>query len=217
MTQTARMEIGNGVFFDVLNPELDKISLYRIAHNLSNQNRFGGNPGRSISVAEHSYWASKMVVVPEGTDQWEANWLRLQALLHDATEAYLVDIPSPVKRLLPDYYKIEAGLAKAIGEKFGVELAQLSQPVKYVDAALCLTEKLAFLGKEGLDKPEWAPVTSIAKPIRHSFLPKWLDTMFGTIKREPTIYYHWYMTPRRARRLFVLRYIKLAGTMLLKP
>lgn len=206
------MEIRNGVFFDVLNPDTSKIGITTIAHALSRQARFGGHPFRTISVAEHSYWASIMIDAGMIVSRHEADLIRLQALLHDATEAFLVDVPSPVKRLLPRYYEIEAGLARAIGDKFGVELEKLYFETKTVDARLCLTEKLAFLGPDGLDRPEWAPLSHNYEPHRFTFLPKWLDRLLNPDKRDvPTIHYHWFMWPGRAKRLFIKRYIELAS------
>jgi 5'-deoxynucleotidase YfbR-like HD superfamily hydrolase len=45
---------------------------------------------------------------------------KLEALLHDASEAYLMDSPKPIKRLLPDYVALEHKLMKAISDKFRI-------------------------------------------------------------------------------------------------
>lgn len=209
---SASLEIGNGVFLDVLNPDPAKISLTRIAHALSRLNRFAGFPQRSISVAEHSWHASYMVDTSDCVTVEQAAERQLQALLHDATEGSgLVDLPSPIKAMLPAYYEIEAGLAFMIGKKFGVELAKLPKAVKDVDARLCLTEKIAFIGPDGLDRPEWTGLSSRYDAFRFSFLPKWLDRIvFPDRSAERTVYYHWFMWPGRAKSLFIKRYIELA-------
>lgn len=76
-----------------------------IAHALSLQTRYGGHCLRFYSVAEHS------VLI--------ARWLRdnghdavtvLKGLMHDGTEAFLVDVPRPLKAFLPGYKEIEAKL-----------------------------------------------------------------------------------------------------------
>lgn len=46
---------------------------------------------------------------------------KLQALLHDASEAYCVDLPTPIKNCLPDYRQMEEGLMQVIADKFGFE------------------------------------------------------------------------------------------------
>ena len=45
---------------------------------------------------------------------------KLEALFHDASEAYMCDMPSPLKKLCPDYKVIEARVSKAIAERFGL-------------------------------------------------------------------------------------------------
>ena len=87
-----------------------------IAHALSLQCRYAGHVKKFYSVAEHSWWVSK-VCSPEN-----AMW----GLLHDASEAYLVDLPGPLKRcsrLGDEYCRIERRLMSVICERF--QLPQL--------------------------------------------------------------------------------------------
>jgi 5'-deoxynucleotidase YfbR-like HD superfamily hydrolase len=44
---------------------------------------------------------------------------KIQALMHDASEAYLLDIPRPIKHRLPAYKEIERNLMLVIAQKFG--------------------------------------------------------------------------------------------------
>jgi len=99
----------SGKFFDVTNPNSELIDIRDIAHSLSNLCRFGGHTRRFYSVAEHSLRVAAYAA-PEH---------KLAALLHDASEAYLTDLPRPVKALFPEYVKIENNLQKVIAEKFG--------------------------------------------------------------------------------------------------
>ena len=78
-------------------------------HSLSMQCRFAGHLPRFYSVAQHSVVCSYLV------DENQS----LQALLHDASEAYLLDIPSPIKKQLPQYQQAEHKLMIMIAEKFG--------------------------------------------------------------------------------------------------
>ena len=145
---TAVMEVQSGTFIDVFNPDPALIKIEDIAHGLSHLCRFGGHTVRHYSVAEHSWWVSQQV--PEE--------FALQGLMHDATEAYLVDIPTPIKKHFPMYYEVEKRLHAAICERFGVDPA-MPGPVKEADARMCITEKICLISEENLDHPEWRGLT----------------------------------------------------------
>lgn len=129
-----------GKWFNAADPAGDSIDIRDIAHALALTNRYAGHTRRPYSVAQHSYLASKMA--PEG--------LELQALLHDAHEAYVLDMPSPWKKLLPDYRTLEDRTARAVRAKFGVP-GELDPRVKTVDMRLLVTEAKSF----GLEWWEW--------------------------------------------------------------
>ncbi len=112
-----------GIYFNVFEPTLEMICIEDIAHHLSQQPRFGGALPEFYSVAQHSYMCS---LLANGKENQKA------ALLHDASEAYLIDIPSPVKQGLSNYKEIEDYLMMVISEKFGFEYP-LSADVKKVD------------------------------------------------------------------------------------
>lgn len=122
-----------GRWFNAAEPRVDSIDIRDIAHALALTNRFAGHTTRPYSVAQHSYLASKMA--PAG--------LEMQALLHDAHEAYVLDMPSPWKVLLPDYRAMEARVAAVVRERFGLP-AELDPEVKTVDVRLLLSEAKAF-------------------------------------------------------------------------
>lgn len=119
----------SGIYINIFQPKLEDINIIDIAHALSHQCRFGGHLPKFYSVAQHSVFCSKMV----------NQEYKLEALLHDASEAYLLDIPSPIKRHLSNYHQIEDGLMKVISEVFGFQWP-LSQPVKDVDRLALETE-----------------------------------------------------------------------------
>lgn len=114
-------------------PGPDQIDIQDIAHGLALKCRFSGHTREFYSTAQHS------VHVMELMQPWD----RLYGLLHDAAEAYLVDLPSPIKRTLEkrDIYifaDMEAGIMEAIKNRF-----TLSKPpvdMKYADNVLCSTE-----------------------------------------------------------------------------
>lgn len=96
-----------GKKFDYLNIDESQIDIEDIANALSHIPRWLGHTNKFYSVAQHCCWCY---------DNTKGN--KLEALMHDATEAYLSDIPSPLKALLPDYKKIENEIAVSIANKF---------------------------------------------------------------------------------------------------
>ena len=119
-----------GKHIDFANITPDQFCIKDIAAGLSNTCRFTGQLANFYSVAQHSVYVSQ-IVPPE---------FALEALLHDATEAYMGDITSPLKAMLPDYKAIEKRVDAAIREQFGLPPVM---PVEVHDADLVMlaTEK----------------------------------------------------------------------------
>lgn len=103
------ISLANGDFFDFLSPEKHKFDIECIAYSLSNQCRYTGHSSSFYSVAEHSVIVSKLVTDPA---------LRLTGLLHDASEAFVGDVASPLKQLLPDFKSIEERVQQALAKYF---------------------------------------------------------------------------------------------------
>jgi uncharacterized protein len=76
----------------------------------------------------------------------------LWGLLHDASEAYLGDVNSPLKSLLPDYREIEHRMMCVIAQKFGLEGTVIPGIVKRFDTAMLFNEVEAFLPKTDISK-----------------------------------------------------------------
>lgn len=115
--------------FYPMDPRPEDIDPEDIAHALSLLCRYGGHIDTFYSVAEHCVLMSQ-IVSPENA---------LVALLHDATEAYVVDVPRPVKRYLPDYKRIEDSVWQAIAARFGVDPI-IAAEVHEADTRILLTE-----------------------------------------------------------------------------
>lgn len=90
-------------------PEPESIKIQDIAHGLSQVCRFSGQCSHFYSVAQHS-----LNMAIELHKRGCGPRLLLLGLLHDASEAYIGDIPSPLKRLIPAYREIEKTLQQAI-------------------------------------------------------------------------------------------------------
>ncbi|MXV62575.1 hypothetical protein GS429_10970 [Natronorubrum sp. JWXQ-INN-674] len=104
------------------------VSIDDIAHALANLTRFTGQGTEPYSVARHSVHVSHEVEARGGSPA-AIRW----GLLHDATEAYLANVPAPVKETLPGYTHAEASLAATVRDAFDLDLSSADE--RLVDAA----------------------------------------------------------------------------------
>lgn len=123
-----------------MDPRPEEVHGADIARALSKQCRFNGHCREFYSVAQHSYLVSCHVT------QENALW----GLLHDASEAYLGDIPSPIKKNLPGVAEIEERLLMAVAERFDLPWP-MPDEVKRIDAAILADEKACLMAKEPAD------------------------------------------------------------------
>lgn len=130
----------SGRKFDFENPAPESIALEDIAHALARICRFGGHISRYYSVADHSLNVARIVA-------WKgANLATVQAaLFHDAQEAYLGDIVTPFKRMLPQAVDLERKLSAMILQKFGIGEAEVDfAAVKRADETMLVVEAKAL-------------------------------------------------------------------------
>lgn len=128
------MQTFTGGRFYPLDPRPEDMHPEDIAHALSLLCRYGGHVDRFYSVAEHCVLMSR-AVPPEHA---------LAALLHDATEAYVVDVPRPLKRYLPEYRAIEDRVWRAIAARFGISVVLPAQVIE-ADSRILLTERRVLM------------------------------------------------------------------------
>lgn len=98
---------GNKIYYT--NPKPGQIELEDLAHGLAMNSRFGGQTTEFYSVAKHSILVSK-----ELEKQGFGPKVQVYGLLHDAAEAYVGDVPAPLKKELENFRKIEHGIMDAI-------------------------------------------------------------------------------------------------------
>ena len=166
-----------GVLFSPLEPRVEDVCIFDIAHHLSNICRYTGAVQKFYCVSQHSIYVSKYCD-PD---------YALEGLLHDATEAYLNDIASPVKHA-PEfafYRDAEKRLDKVIREAFKLKAPHPS--IKTADERIYHTEFRDLMP----DHPE-----------RHKWYP---DAKPYNFEIEP-----W--TPEYAEREFLLRFQKLRAS-----
>ena len=164
----------SGAEFDFLNPWNSDFGIDDVAHALGNICRYAGHCSGFYSVAEHSLHVSDVAVGFE-----------LEALLHDAAEAFLGDVTRPLKQLLPDYKRIEREVTAAVFNRFGVSNISAAR-VKEADLRVLAAEQRQIM-PPGTD--DWADAAGVVHaPITVRFMP-----------------------PRAASEAFMARYRLLAG------
>lgn len=113
---------------DITQLTAEEINIEDIAHDLSQVNRFAGGTARPYSVGEHSLMVMEMVQEMGHTPE-----VVLQALMHDATEYVLGDIPAPVKTVIPEIrYFEQQRLWPVIAEFAGVPV-EMHEAIKHAD------------------------------------------------------------------------------------
>jgi 5'-deoxynucleotidase YfbR-like HD superfamily hydrolase len=145
------IDTASGVRLDLDYPRPEDIRIEDVAGGLSKVCRFGAQPIEYYSVAQHALLVQRLVV--------EAGYpeLALAALHHDSHEAYLCDIPSPLKRKIRKatdaYDRTCDALDLAISVAFGFEWPHkgtLEQKImKDADRQALLTEGARLLPDHG--------------------------------------------------------------------
>lgn len=118
------------VAVEPLNIKADQIHIHTIAHALSLQCRFAGHTRKFFSVAQHSVNVAVFIEIAGGS-----HIEQLMGLLHDAAEAYCVDVPSPLKRdpALYGYRDIEERIQAVVAVAFQLPFPLMTEPVVAAD------------------------------------------------------------------------------------
>lgn len=121
----------SGVYLDLSDPDYSRVHINDIAAGLARECRFAGQMTGFYPVAQHCVLGS--MIAP--------NHFKYAFLMHDAAEAIIKDIPSPLKALLPDYRKIEAMHEKRLFERFQVPMTKaMKEEVKIIDRIMLAAE-----------------------------------------------------------------------------
>jgi hypothetical protein len=144
----------SGKSFDLSIRDPDSITIEDIAHGLSHQPRFAGQLKKFYTVAQHSVLVASLV-----PDEH-----KLAALMHDSAEAYMGDMPSPFKKMMPDFKYLEYELLAVISEKYGFEYP-FTAHIKKADTTLLKMEWESFVFGDG-DMYCWPPDVAKATFIR---------------------------------------------------
>ncbi len=180
---------GKPIMFHPFAPRSRAIHLVDIAHALSNLCRYTGHVNNFYSVAEHCVrvsWRAEEICSSEGGDPEECMGVARQGLFHDAAEAYLGDVATPVKHqeAFAAYRAAEDHLLRKILRKFKLP-ETLFHEIKQADTDLL-----------------WTEVRDLMKPVHREWY-KWQTVKRGKALKNQTIV-GW--TPRQAEKMFMQRF-----------
>lgn len=181
-----------GRAFYPLNPRSEEIELEDIAHALSMQCRFTGHVKEFYSVAEHCVRVSWMIDALAGYSMISNNHhvSAFWGLMHDAPEAYLVDVARPIKHmdLMKPYRDIEKRTMDVICDRFGMSHREPPE-VKESDRILLAVE-----------------ARDLMSPLR----PGW-ESWTKYLEMAPKDYYIKPLSQKQAKEAFIARFITLSG------
>lgn len=169
--------------------KLDDICLKDVAHALSHKARFTGHTKKFYCVADHSVRVS-LYLKSVGASIME----QFIGLHHDDSDAYLPDVPTPLK-VLPEFSwfrEIEKTIEKLCYEKFGCVINDYA-PIKTADRILLVTEKRDLM-------PVYKGAIAQDNPID---------------KAIPAPYTIRPLTSRQAKKAFLLRHKELTSELTL--
>lgn len=137
------METHTGLQFWPANPTPETINIFDIAHALALKCRYGGHTKTFYSVAEHAYSLAcyaRYIKLPVE--------IQFHLLMHDCSEAYLPDVPRPIKHFFTDLLLMEKNLDRMIRDRFGLG-HDLPIQLKEFDSRIIRDERQQCLFKSG--------------------------------------------------------------------
>lgn len=142
-----------GRIVDPMNIDPRQIDPVDISHALGQLCRFNGHTSRFYSVAQHSLIVAAIIDMAS-----VAGWhTPAEALMHDAAEAYLTDLPTPIKDLpaLAEYRDAERRAMRAVRDHFYIVESKIVFPMVRAADRLALNLEAHLL----MGGPEWANPT----------------------------------------------------------
>lgn len=139
------IQLRSGRYVEPLNLDPSDVTIEDVAHSLSNQCRFSGHTSSFYSVAQHSVLVAGSCA-STGCDVETILW----ALLHDASEAYLVDLPRPIKHapgIGSFYRKAEVNAMNAVVVAFDLRGFEMPPEVHAADVAVLAAERRDLMPK----------------------------------------------------------------------
>src|ERR1017187_1510053 len=140
------IETYTGRAFYPLALNIEGLTILDIAHALSNQCRYSGHVRFFFPTAQHCCLLAEWLV-NRGGSALDA----LQILMHDAPEAYLVDVPRPIKQFMPQYRIWDFKINNVIREWMGGKFLPIPPFQDELDSRVIVDERAALFSASGLD------------------------------------------------------------------
>lgn len=206
----------SGKRFYLNDPKPEQVCIEDIAHALSVMPRFAGHTKQFYSVAQHCVEVSKLVermtvsacrgdaltgMVDARKTEVRVSHAALRGLLHDAHEAYVGDMSTPLKSMLPAYKEIEGKAESAVFMAFLHNTAIQQAPAHIRE--MCAAVKRADLIMLATERRDLMPKTSDRWAV--------LDGV------EPRKEFVSALGPTKAKALFLDRFKVLTTTVVMKP
>ncbi len=180
------MRTHSGGRFYVSDVTRTKIKLEDISHGLSHICRFGGHTKFFYSVAQHSLMVADIVKALGGTVEQE-----MWALMHDSTEAYMGDIPTPLKHTLTNFGAREEVLMGHIDNQLSLPdhggWEYIPSIVKQADKIALVTEARQLCSGVRGWGVEYKGIKSFGKPILErspNFIKKRFEARYKKLRKE---------------------------------
>lgn len=176
VVQPGEILTSSGRYVNPLALRPEDICIEDIAHALSMRCRFSGHTREFYSVAQHSVMCAK-VLLGKASDTAVK-----QALLHDAAEAYLQDMATPLKadpKLGAAYREAESAAWYVISEHYCLPYAFLPE-VKEADLAMLALERRELMPANG----EWGILEGVEPP--NFVLSPWVPW------QSQAVFLHWF-------------------------
>jgi hypothetical protein len=147
-----------GQYLNFLDPQPEQITIEAIAIGLARTARFAGQSKNFYSVASHSIMVSDRI--------WEITQdkgMALMGLLHDASEAFLGDMPGTIKHVLTGYKLLEEKLMRVIFKKYNLDYT-LMAGIKPTDKlVMCIEYETIINNNHFKEESEGALYTQFIK------------------------------------------------------
>lgn len=161
------IQLAGSSFFAFDGPQdFKRLTIQRLANSLATINRFHGATKFPVSVATHSVLVSRLVEDAHG-----CKYAAKAALMHDAHECVIGDIPTPIKRYLESvpgfrerFDTLERNVISALKARFGYGCAASTQlSIKFFDAVALETER-----RDAMESPprRWATLPHASRKYK---------------------------------------------------
>lgn len=169
------IETYTGKQFWFLDPSPEMFDINDISHALSMVCRYAGHVTRFYSVATHCCLMA---------DQFKHDpHLHLAALMHDASEAYIGDMPRPLKQQISAFRWVEERIEEVLATAFGLTYP-IPKEIKAADLRITIDERRALKPRStrmwaeddltplGVTIPHWPPSRAKAEFLKRYYIAR---------------------------------------------